>query len=357
MSNVASLPEQRETLIEQSVSNAAPEIAILIPCFNEELTIGHVIEQFRRELPGARIYVFDNNSTDRTAERARETGGILLREKRRGKGYVVQSMFREINADIYVMVDGDGTYPAPSVHALLEPVLSHEADMVVGSRLNSASKSQFRLMNRLGNYMFLWLTRTIFHAHIEDMLSGYRVFSRSIVKQLPLLSGGFEIETELTIKALERGYRVIELPVDLASRPEGSHSKIRHFRDGLIITNMIFSLARDYKPLTVFGTIGLILILSGLIPGTLVISEFLRTGLVPRLPSAVLAVGLELSGLVVGMVGLVLHTVVRRFQELDLEIQHLGRQLSGAQQGDKVGLRPPSRTGAREPGRPSVIAL
>jgi len=324
-----SAPIQRgDPLAEPSKSQAAAEIAILIPCFNEELTIGAVIEQFRQELPQAKIYVFDNNSTDSTAERARENGAWILRERRQGKGYVVQSMFREINADIYVMVDGDGTYPASSVHKLLEPVLNHEADMVVGSRLNSASQSRFRVMNRLGNHFFLWLTRTIFHTYIEDMLSGYRVFNRSIVKQLPLLSSGFEIETELTIKALERSYRVIELPVDLASRPNGSHSKIRHVRDGLVIMNMIFSLARDYKPLTMFGTVGLVLILSGFIPGIVVISEFLRTGLVPRLPSAVLAVGLVLSGLVVGMVGLVLHTVVRRFQELNLQLQHLEREVS-----------------------------
>jgi glycosyltransferase involved in cell wall biosynthesis len=308
-------------------------IAILIPCFNEELTIGGVIEDFRRELPQAKIYVFDNNSTDRTVECAREKGALLLRERRQGKGFVVQSMFREIDADIYVMVDGDGTYPASSVHLLLEPVLNREADMVVGSRLNPASESRFRIVNRLGNYLFLWLTRTIFHTHIEDMLSGYRVFNRNMVKQLPLFSSGFEIETELTIKALEQNYRVIELPVDLASRPQGSHSKIRHVRDGMIIMNMIFSLARDYKPLTMFGTAGLFLTLIGFIPGMVVISEFLRTGLVPRLPSAVLAVGLVLSGLVVAMVGLVLHTIARRFQELNLQLQHLGREVSMERNG------------------------
>jgi hypothetical protein len=200
--------------------------------------------------------------------------------------------------------------------------------MVVGSRLNADSRSHFHMMNRLGNGLFLWLTRTIFHTHIEDMLSGYRVFNRAIVKQLPLLSRGFEIETELTIKALERGYRVLELPVDLASRPEGSHSKIRRVRDGLIITNMIFSLARDYKPLTIFGVIGLILMVIGLIPGSIVISEFVRTGMVPRLPSAVLAVGLVLSGLVLGMVGLILHTIARRFQEIDLQVRYLARRNS-----------------------------
>jgi glycosyltransferase involved in cell wall biosynthesis len=327
MPSLANPSEQRDSL-KPRLSRTGIEVAILIPCFNEELTIGNVIEQFQRELPQAMIFVFDNNSTDRTVERAREKGALILRERRQGKGYVVQSMFRDIDADIYVMVDGDGTYPAASVRALLEPVLTNEADMVVGSRLNADSRSHFHMMNRLGNGLFLWLTRTIFHTHIEDMLSGYRVFNRAIVKQLPLLSRGFEIETELTIKALERGYRVLELPVDLASRPEGSHSKIRRVRDGLIITNMIFSLARDYKPLTIFGVIGLILMVIGLIPGSIVISEFVRTGMVPRLPSAVLAVGLVLSGLVLGMVGLILHTIARRFQEIDLQVRYLARRNS-----------------------------
>ena len=301
-----------------------PRIAILIPCFNEELTIGNVIEQFRNELPDALIYVFDNNSTDHTAERAQEKGAIILREWRRGKGFVVQSMFREIDADIYIMVDGDGTYPAANIHSLLEPVLRNDADMVVGSRLSAVSQSEFRVANRMGNYLFRVLTRSIFKTRIEDMLSGYRVFNRGIVKQLPLISGGFEIETELTIKALERGYRVVELPVNLSSRPEGSHSKIRHIHDGLVILNMIFSLARDYKPFTVFGSIGLLLMIAGFIPGTIVLVEFLHTGLVPRLPSAVLAVGLVVSGLVVALAGLILHTLARRFQELDLQMRLLG---------------------------------
>jgi glycosyltransferase involved in cell wall biosynthesis len=314
--------------------SASPRIAILIPCFNEELTIGNVIDDFQRELPNAQIYVFDNNSTDRTSERAREKGATILREWRRGKGFVVQSMFRDIDADVYVMVDGDGTYPASSVHSLLEPVLRNESDMVVGSRLNPTSQSEFRPMNRLGNYVFRLLARTIFHTYIEDMLSGYRVFGRGIVKQLPLVSAGFEIETELTIKALERGYRVMELPVNLSSRPEGSHSKIRHLHDGLVITQMIFSLARDYKPFTVFGAVGLLLVLAGFIPGTIVVVEFLRTGLIPRLPSAVLAVGLVLSGLIVGLVGLILHTLARRFQELDLQMRHLEREISTTRKGD-----------------------
>lgn len=320
--------EGSKSQIGLSAVDTPPRIAILIPCFNEELTIAHVIDSFRAELPDARLYVFDNNSTDRTVDRARENSATVLHERRQGKGFVVQSMFREINADIYVMVDGDGTYPAASVHALLEPVLTNDADMVVGSRLDDTSQSQFGLMNRFGNHIFLFLTRALFGAHINDMLSGYRVFSRNIVKQLPLLSPGFEIETELTIKALERGYRVIELPVNLSTRPEGSYSKIRHLHDGLLIMRMIFSLACDYKPLTVFGTIGLLFVAIGFIPGTPVILEFLRNGLISRLPSAILAVVLLLSGLISGIVGWILHTVARRFQELDLQMRVLGREFS-----------------------------
>jgi glycosyltransferase involved in cell wall biosynthesis len=308
--------------------NTALRVVILIPCFNEELTIASVISRFHDELPEARIYVFDNNSTDQTVARARENGAIILHERRQGKGFVVQRMFRDINADIYVMVDGDGTYPAASVHALLEPVMIGDADMVIGSRLDPSSQSQFGLMNWLGNYFFLFLTRTLFDARIKDMLSGYRVFGRNIVKQLPLLSSGFEIETELTIKALERGYRVIELPVHLSNRPPGSYSKIRHVQDGLLILKMIFSLARDYKPLTVFGTIGLLFVAASLVPGTSLVLEFTRTGLVSRIPSAILTAALALSGLISGMVGLVLHTIARRFQELDLQMRVLGRELS-----------------------------
>lgn len=310
------------------------KIAVLIPCFNEELTIEEVIADFRREIPEAQICVFDNNSTDRTVEYARKMGAIILHEHRQGKGFVVQSMFREIDADIYIMVDGDGTYPASAMPMLIEPVLRGDADMVVGSRLSPTSRSQFRLLNRLGNHFFLFLMHGLFHARINDMLSGYRVFNREIVKQLPLLSTGFEIETELTIKALKRGYRVMELPVDLSSRPDGSHSKIRHIRDGLLILKMIFSLARDYKPLTVFGAVGLFLVALGLFPGTVVILEFFQTGLVPRLPSAVLAVGLVLSGMMMGVVGLVLHTIARHFQELDLQLRFLERGISRKEEGE-----------------------
>jgi hypothetical protein len=326
MAEKIELRESNQAATGKQGESKGPRIAVLIPCFNEELTISKVIADFRAELPEAQILVFDNNSTDRTVECARQSGATVYFEHRQGKGFVVQSMFREIDADIYIMVDGDDTYPASDVKMLLEPMLMKEADMVVGSRLSPTTESQFRLSNRLGNSLFLFITQRLFHARIGDMLSGFRVFNREIVKQLPLLSSGFEIETELTIKALERRYRVIEVPVKLSKRPAGSHSKIRHMQDGMLILRTIVSLARDYKPLTVFGGLGLLLVGCGFIPGTVVVLEFLRTGFVTRLPSAVLAVGLVLAGIVTGLVGIVLHSVARHFQELNVQLRLLEQE-------------------------------
>ena len=299
------------------------KIAILIPCYNEELTVGQVVRDFRKQLPDADIYVFDNNSSDRTVEVARDAGARVAFEPRQGKGYVVQSMFREVDADIYVMVDGDDTYPPAEVHKLIAPVAAGEADMAVGSRFTSRSESEIRGLNRLGNRFFLNTINFIFKVNLSDILSGYRVFSRKFVKNIPIFGGGFETETELTIKALAHGYRIVERPVDLKARPEGSFSKIRVMQDGFLILNSILTLFRDYKPLTFFGLIGGLLVLIGLVPGTVVIVEFIKTGLVPRLPSAVLAVGLVLSGLLAMVVGIVLHTIARRFQELDHQLKIL----------------------------------
>ncbi len=298
-----------------------PKTAVLIPCYNEELTIGQVVRDFRTEIPGAEIYVFDNNSTDRTAEQARAAGARVAYERRQGKGFVVQSMFCQVEADVYVMVDGDGTYPAGEVHKLIQPILLGEAEMVVGSRLMAASDSEFRLLNRLGNRFFLEVINFVFKVKLSDVLSGYRAFNREFVKSVPVFGGGFETEVELTIKALARGYRITELPVRLTSRPEGSFSKIHIVQDGLVILNTILTLLRDYKPLTFFGSMGLFLIVLGFVPGVVVIVEFIKTGLVPRLPSAVLAVGLVLSGMLLFVIGLVLHTITRRFQELEHQLK------------------------------------
>jgi glycosyltransferase involved in cell wall biosynthesis len=296
-------------------------IAVLIPCYNEELTVAEVVNSFKSILPNADIYVYDNNSKDKTVEKARASGAIVRHERRQGKGFVVQRMFREIEADVYVMIDGDSTYPPGEVGKLIEPVLNHEADMVVGSRLMNESASEFKKMNRFGNKVFLWTINYIFNVKLTDILSGYRAFSRNFVKNIPLFGGGFEIETELTIKALTRDYQIVETPIDLGTRPEGSSSKINIVRDGLLILNMILSLFRDYKPLTFFGAIGVFLMLCGLPFGGIVVYEFMKTGLVLRFPSAILAVGLELAGMLSLTIGLVLHTIVRRSMEMEYQLR------------------------------------
>jgi glycosyltransferase involved in cell wall biosynthesis len=301
----------------------APRIAVIIPCYNEELTVAKVVRDFRAQLPNANIYVFDNNSKDRTVEEARAAGAIVMHEHRQGKGYVVQSMFRRVSADVYLMVDGDATYPPDVVRTLIDPVVRGEADMVVGSRLTEVSDSQFRFVNRFGNKILLGLLNALFRVRLTDLLSGYRAFSRRLVRSLPLGGGGFEIETELTIMTLQRGFVIKEVPCNLFKRPEGSHSKIRVLQDGFIILNTIVSLLRDYKPLTFFGSMGLFFVLLGMVPGGVVIVEFFRTGLVPRMPSAILATGLVLTGVMLGVAGLVLHTVTRRFQELEYTLQTL----------------------------------
>jgi glycosyltransferase involved in cell wall biosynthesis len=303
----------------EALSGTDLRIAVLVPCYNEELTVTDVVKAFKAELPAADIYVFDNNSTDRTVEFALAAGAQVTKEPRQGKGFVIQSMFRQIEADIYVMVDGDATYPAVEVHSLLEPVLRGEADMVVGSRLRSGTKSEFRQINRLGNRLVLALLNFIFGVRLTDILSGYRAFNREFVKSLPLFGGGFEIETELTIKAIARGWRIVEIPTTLTSRPEGSHSKINLFRDGTFIINTILALFRDYKPLTFFGTVGLIIILASLLPAIYIALK------APWLQVwVVLLVGMTVTGIVVLVAGLILHTIVRRFQEIEhnLHVQH-----------------------------------
>jgi len=266
----------------RSITTASKRIAILIPCHNEELTIADVVSAFQSELPEANIYVFDNNSNDDTVARARAAGANILSEPRQGKGFVVQTMFRRIDADVYVMVDGDGTYPAAEVGRLIRPILSGDADMVVGSRLLSGTSSEFRSINRWANRLVLALLNSIFRTKLTDILSGYRAFSRKFVKTLPLFGGGFEIETELTIKAAARGFRIVEIPTTLTARPEGSRSKIRFWRDGFLILNTILALFRDYKPLTFFGLAGLALLLMALVAGLTVLLEFIKRGALAR---------------------------------------------------------------------------
>jgi glycosyltransferase involved in cell wall biosynthesis len=296
-------------------------VAVLIPCYNEALTIAEVVRSFRAELPDASIYVFDNNSTDATATVAQQAGAIVMSERRQGKGYVMQTMFRKIDAEIYVMVDGDGTYPASSVHRLQELIINGEADMVVGSRLHPESRSNFKAANLYGNKLIRWLLRLIFNTKLTDILSGYRAFNRSFVKGIPLFGGGFEIETELTIKALQRGYRVEEVPVNLEVRPKGSYSKIHFVRDGFLILNTMLSLFRDTKPLTFFGGFGLVFIAIGI--------TILFTWI------QLLGITLAVIGVLFILSGLHLHTIVRRFQEFDHQLRILESEYQ-AQRIEKV---------------------
>lgn len=321
-------------------------IAVLIPCYNEELTVADVVTQFRNQLPSASIYVFDNNSSDNTVRLAQAAGATVYSEQRQGKGYVTQSMFRQVDADIYIMVDGDGTYPPGSVHRLLAPVLRGEADMVVGSRLHAESKSEFKQLNAMGNHLVLWLLNSIFRVKLTDILSGYRAFNRRFVKSLPLFGGGFEIETELTIKAIERGFRIVEIPINLTNRPEGSHSKIQFFRDGAIILNTVLALFRDYKPLTFFASAGLLFFALSLVPGSIATIGAFQNGLARHLLPTLAAVALAGCGVLSITVGLILHSIARRAQEFEYQLQVLGEQL-----GSKTNTPVYSGTQAMDDGR------
>jgi len=223
------------------------KIAVLIPCYNEELTVAEVVRGFSREFPQAEIYVFDNGSTDRTEQRASEAGAIVRREKTRGKGHVVQAMFRQVEADVYLMVDGDGTYQASEAQGLIEPILRGQAEMVIGARWTKDSQSKTRLINLLGNGLFRAIVNALFGAGLNDVLSGYRAFSREFVKGMKLTGGGFETEVEVTIKAAIGGWRIVEVPISLEERPRGSHSKIRVLRDGVAILGAVLSLFREFK--------------------------------------------------------------------------------------------------------------
>jgi glycosyltransferase involved in cell wall biosynthesis len=301
-------------------------VAVIIPCLNEEATIGPVLRKFRTTLPEAVLYVIDNNCVDGTARIARAEGATLLRETRPGKGHAVRKAFREVEADVYLLVDGDDTYPAEAAPQMLRPVLDGEADVVVAVRLASQSRSEFRWVNRAGNRLLLGVVNRLFGAALTDLLSGYRAMTREYVKQAPVLASGFELETELSILAFERGFRTVELPVTLRSRPTGSHSKISVVRDGIRILTAILTLLRDYRPLSFFGGAGLVCAILGLMPGIFVTVEFMERGTV-RIPTAVLATGLEVSGLTLILAGVILTAINRRFRELDHRLNLIEDQL------------------------------
>ncbi|WP_165253001.1 glycosyltransferase family 2 protein [Adlercreutzia sp. ZJ304] len=288
-------------------------VAVLVPCYNEELTIGKVVDDFRQTLPLADVYVYDNNSSDKTAEIAREHGAIVRMEPRQGKGNVVRQMFRDVEADYYIMVDGDDTYPAESAPALLEPLYCGAADMTVGDRLSNGSygEENDRAFHGFGNDLVRWLIKVIYGYAFEDVMTGYRAFTRMFVKTMPVLSSGFQIETELSIHAVDKRWRIVDVPIDYRDRPEGSESKLSTFGDGAKVLMAIASLFKDYKPMAFFGWLALLFVILGLVAGIPVIAEFTVTHLVERFPTALLAVALVLCGALSLTVGLVLDTVAK----------------------------------------------
>lgn len=288
-------------------------IAVIIPCYNEALTIGKVIDDFRSELPEATVYVYDNNSTDGTAEIARTRGAIVKYEPRQGKGNVCRQMFRDIDADCYLMVDGDDTYPAESARSLCAPILAGEADMVVGDRLSNGTYAQqnARAFHGFGNDLVRAMIRWIYGYGFEDVMTGYRAMSRPFVKTFPVLSEGFQIETELSIHAVDRRWRIADVPVEYRNRPEGSVSKLNTVRDGLKVIAMIGTLFKDYRPLKFFSLVALLFCIGGLCAGIPVVNEYLATGLVPRFPTAILAVALMFMAALSLATGFILDAVAK----------------------------------------------
>jgi glycosyltransferase involved in cell wall biosynthesis len=302
--------------VERS-SDQKPRVAVLVPCFNEEAAVARVVGDFRKALPGAVVYVYDNNSSDRTIAVAREAGAVVRKETRQGKGHVVRRMFADVDADVYVLVDGDATYDAPSAPKMIEQLVSERLDMVVGKRLEQSTAS-YRPGHRVGNQLltgFLW---AVFGRAFADILSGYRVFSRRFVKSFPVLSDGFEIETELTVHALELALPLTEIDTPYFARPEGSFSKLNTWRDGFRILNTIFRLYRSERPLRFFTVIGIVLALLSIGLAVPLVITYFEYGVVPRLPTAVLSTGLMILAVLSISSGLVLDTVTRGRREMKL---------------------------------------
>lgn len=291
----------------------SPKIAVLVPCYNEALTIGKVIDDFHQELPDATVYVYDNNSSDETSAIAREHGATVRFEPRQGKGNVVRQMLRDIDADAYIMVDGDDTYPADAAKDLLAPILDGSADHVVGDRLSNGTygEENTRAFHGFGNDLVRWLIKVLYGFEFTDVMTGYRAFSRQFAETLPVLSPGFEIETELSIHAVDKRFRIVQVPIIYRDRPEGSESKLNTVSDGIKVLGMIFSLFKDYKPLGFFSLLAAISFVIALILGVPVVMEFMATGLVPRFPTAILAVAFAGLAALMLVCGLILDTVVK----------------------------------------------
>ena len=308
------------------------KIAVLIPCYNEEVTIAKVVDDFRAALPEATVYVYDNNSTDRTGEIAREHSAVVRFEPRQGKGNVVRQMFRDIEADCYLMVDGDDTYPAEAGRALCDPILEGRADMTVGDRLSNGTYAEEnkRAFHGFGNDLVRFMIKWIYGYGFDDVMTGYRAFSRAFVKTFPVLSEGFQIETELSIHAVDRRWRILDVPIEYRDRPAGSSSKLNTVSDGVKVIMAIASLFKNYRPLKFFGLVAVVFFLLGLACGVPVILDYLATGLVLRFPTAILAAALMFLCALSLATGLILDTVAKNdrrqweitvYQEMTYEVQ------------------------------------
>lgn len=297
------------------------KVAVLIPCFNEALTIEKVVKDFQRQLPEAAIYVFDNNSTDNSVEIATRAGAIVEHVYQQGKGNVIRTMFRVVEADCYLMIDGDDTYPAEEALKIIQPVLEGRADMVTGDRLSSTYFTENkRAFHNTGNKLVRSLINTIWKQELRDIMSGYRAFSKSFVKLFPVMTSGFEIETEMTIHALDKRLSIVEVPIQYKDRPEGSESKLRTFSDGFKVIKTIVTLFKEYKPLLFFGWLSALLIGLAVLFFIPVFIEYIEIGLVPRFPTFILSVFLALSGVISLFTGLILDVLVQKNRK-DYEIK------------------------------------
>lgn len=293
------------------------KIAVLIPCYNEAKTIEKVVKDYRKVLPNADIYVYDNNSKDGTDEIAKKAGAIVRYEYRQGKGNVIRTMFREIDADCYLMIDGDDTYPAENAKEMCDLVLEGKADMVIGDRLSSTYFTENkRPFHNFGNKIVRWLINTLFQNNIKDIMTGYRAFSYEFVKGFPVLSKGFEIETEMTIHAVDKNFKLVEIPVTYRDRPEGSVSKLNTYSDGMKVLKMIATLFKEYKPFWFFGLFACLLLFLSFGMGFPVVLEYFKTGLVPRFPTLIVSSIFLVLSIVLWITGIILEVIAKKHKQL-----------------------------------------
>jgi len=301
------ISEREEALMKENA-----KVAVLLPCYNEQITIGKVIRDFKRVLPEADIWVYDNNSKDRSVELAIEAGANVRFVTQQGKGHVVRRMFQEIEADCYVMVDSDDTYPAEEAGSLIKPILEEKADMVTGDRLSSTySQENKRPFHNLGNHLVVSLISLLFHRKVTDVMTGYRAFNRLFVKNCPVLAQGFEIETEMTLHALAKRMSFVEVPITYRDRPAGSVSKLNTFSDGFKVLKTIFNLFRYYRPFFFFGAISVVMFLLSIIMVIPVLAEYFRTGLVPRYPTLIVSGFIAIGGLLSFACALILDSIIK----------------------------------------------